>query len=295
MQFGTMLPTIGSFAAGPGSTGALRNMAQKAESLGFASLWIPDHVIFPSTIKSRYPYSETGQIPLPTGINFLEPLSVLAFLSGVTHKIRLGTWVMVVPLRNPIVTAKTFASLDVLSGGRITLGAGIGWLAEEMELLGSPFKKRGAITDEYLRAMKELWTNPDPQFDGQFCRFNNIKCEPKPIQNPLPVWIGGHSARAMRRVVELGEGWLTAPTSRAAFDDSYGTLRIAAEKAGRDIKHIQILLCPTSNPSVDAYLEATKPYVDLGYDSFIAPMAFWRGDENGIVQVMEEFAQKAGM
>ncbi len=116
-----------------------------------------------------------------------------------------------------IVTAKMFATLDVLSRGRMMLGAGIGWMEEEISLLGAPFKKRGKLSDEYLRAMRELWTNPDPQFDGEFCQFSDIKCEPKPVQNPLPVWIGGHSARAMRRVVELGDGWVAVAKSYTGF------------------------------------------------------------------------------
>ncbi|MGH7966416.1 MAG: LLM class F420-dependent oxidoreductase [Candidatus Binatia bacterium] len=295
MQFGMMMLTGGRFGGGSEAMEAVRAVAQRAEALGFHALWIPDHVIFPSTIKSRYPYNETGQLPIPTDINLMDPIPVLSFLAGVTQKIRLGTWVLVMPLRNPIVTAKMFATVDVLSQGRITLGAGIGWLAEEMEILGSPFNKRSTITDEYLRAMKELWTNPDPQFAGQYTRFSGIKCQPKPIQQPLPVWIGGHSARAMRRVVELGDGWLTAPTSLTAFHESYTALTAAAEKAGRDVKKIPILVCPSSEPTVDSYLEGMKPYRDLGFDSFVVPIGFWRGDRDSMLQVMDEFASKAKM
>lgn len=249
----------------------------------------------PTTIKSRYPYSEDGQFPMPPDMGFLEPLSVLGYLTGSTQRVRLGTYVLVMPLRNPIVTAKMLATLGVLSGGRIMLGAGIGWMEEEMTILGAPFNKRGALSDEYLRAMKELWTNPDPRFEGQFCRFSGLKCEPKPIQNPLPVWIGGHTARAMRRVVELGDGWLAVPRSFAAFQENYDALRTAAAKIGRDLRSIGVTIGPLYATSVDAFVEETKRYRDLGHDSFIAPIPFWSGERDGVLRLMDEFARKTGM
>ncbi|MCS6926082.1 MAG: TIGR03619 family F420-dependent LLM class oxidoreductase, partial [Candidatus Binatia bacterium] len=217
MKFGMFLPSFGPLASGPAAVDTLLTIAQKAEDLGFDSLWVPDHIVIPTTIKSRYPYNDTGRFPISAATSFLEPLSVLGFLAGVTKRVRLGTWVLVLPHRNPIVTAKMLATLDVLSRGRMMLGAGIGWMEEEITLLGAPFHKRGALSDEYLRAMQELWTNPDPQFEGQFVRFRGIKCEPKPVQHPFPIWIGGHSARAMRRVVEFGQGWVAVPKSFAAF------------------------------------------------------------------------------
>lgn len=295
MKFGMMLPTLGPLASGPHALEAQLAIAQKAEALGFDSLWVPDHVVIPTTIKSRYPYNDSGRFPMPPEQGFLEPIAALGFLAGVTKRVRLGTWVLVLPHRNPIVTAKTFASLDVLSGGRIMLGAGIGWMEEEITLLGAPFKKRGALSDEYLRAMKELWTNPDPQFEGQFVRFSGIKCEPKPLQKPLPVWIGGHSARAMRRVVEFGDGWVAVPKSFAAFQETYEALKAAAAKAGRDLKSIQIMIGPSTVSSVQTFVEEMKKYQDLGYDSFFAAVPFWSADLNGALGVMEEFAQKVGL
>ena len=184
MKFGTILPHIGPLAAGPDALDSLLSVAQKTEALGFDSLWVGDHVVIPTSIKPRYPYNDTGEFPLPAEAALLEPLTVLGFLTGVTRRVRLGPSVLVLPHRNPIVTAKMFASLDVLSRGRIIFGAGIGWMEEEISLLGAPFKRRGALSDEYLRAMRELWTNPDPHFEGEFCRFSGIKCEPKPLQKP---------------------------------------------------------------------------------------------------------------
>ena len=295
MKFAMMMPTSGILASGPGAVEAQLAIAQKAEALGFDSLWVPDHVVIPTTIKSRYPYNESGRFPMRADQGFLEPIAALGFLAGVTKRVRLGTWVLVLPHRNPIVTAKMFASLDVLSGGRIMLGAGIGWMEEEISLLGAPFKKRGALSDEYLRAMKELWTNPDPQFEGQFVRFGGIKCEPKPLQKPLPVWIGGHSPRAMRRVAELGDGWVAVPKSFAVFQETYTNLTTAADKAGRDLKSIQVMIGPSMVSSVQSFVEELKKYRDLGYDSFLASVAFWGADLKGVLGVMEDFAQKVGM
>ena len=295
MKFGLFLPSFGPLATGLGASEALLTIAQKAEDLGFDSLWVPDHVVIPTTIKSRYPYNDTGRFPIPAETGFLEPLAVLGYLAGVTKRVRLGTWVLVLPHRNPIVTAKMWATLDVLSRGRMMLGAGIGWMEEEITLLGAPFKQRGALSDEYLRAMKELWTNPDPQFDGQFVRFSGIKCEPKPLQNPFPVWIGGHSARAMRRVVEFGDGWVAVPKSFAAFQESYDGMKAAAAQAGRDITSIQVMIGPSTVTSVDAFIEEMKKYQDLGYDSFFAPISFWSGELTGVLRLMDEFAQKVGM
>ena len=194
-----------------------------------------------------------------------------------------------------IVTAKMFATLDVLSRGRMMLGAGIGWMEEEISLLGAPFKKRGKLSDEYLRAMRELWTNPDPQFDGEFCQFSDIKCEPKPVQNPLPVWIGGHSARAMRRVVELGDGWVAVAKSYTGFKEGVEMIRVAADKAGRDMNSIKILVAPAYTTSVDAFIEETKRYQDLGYDSFLAPLPLWSDKLEEGVGFMEDFAQKSNL
>lgn len=188
MKFGMLLPNLGPLATGPGALDGLLAIAQKAEAVGFDSLWVADHVVIPTDIKSRYPYNTTGEFPADPSQGMLEPLSTLGYLAGITSRVRLGTWVLVLPHRNPILTAKMFATLDVLSRGRMMLGAGIGWMEEEISLLGAPFKRRSALSDEYLRAMRELWTNPDPHFAGEFCNFSGIKCEPKPVQQPLPVW-----------------------------------------------------------------------------------------------------------
>ena len=292
MKVGLLVPNLGPLATGPGSVDVVTTIALKAEELGYDALWVADHVVLPIHIKSRYPYNDTGEFPANPADGFLEPLSLLGYLAGATKRVRLGTWVLVLPHRNPIVTAKMFATLDVLSRGRMMLGAGIGWMEEEISLLGAPFNKRGRLSDEYLRAMRELWTNPDPQFEGEFCQFSDIKCEPKPVQNPLPVWIGGHSARAMRRVVEYGDGWVAVARSSDGFKEGMEMIRVAADKARRDMRSIQILVAPSYATSVDTFIEETKRYQDLGYDSFLAPLPLWSDKLEEGVGFMEDFAQK---
>jgi len=174
---------------------------------------------------------------------------VLAFVAGQTTTLRLGTSVMIVPHRNPIVAAKALATLDVLSNGRVNVGVGAGWLREEFEALGlPPFDERGAVTDEYIRAFKELWTSDNPTFEGKYCRFSDVTFAPKPIQKPHPpIWIGGESPRALKRAAQLGDGWYpiganpTYPLGTSEqLSASLSKLRRYAEEAGRDPTEINI-------------------------------------------------------
>jgi probable F420-dependent oxidoreductase len=168
-----------------------------------------DHIVVPNHIISSYPYTETGEFPGSASGEAMEQLTVLAFLAGQTQTIRLVTSVIIVPHRNPLVAAKALATLDVLSKGRLIVGIGVGWMREEFEALGlPPFEERGAVTDEYLRAYKELWTSDNPTFEGKYCRFSDMTFLPKPVQKPHPpIWVGGESRRAMRRTAQLANGW----------------------------------------------------------------------------------------
>jgi len=179
-------------------------LAERADALGYDTLWVTDHIVVPFEIKSRYPYSASGEFIIDATGDYLEPLSALAFLAGRTRRIRVGTSVLVMPMRHPLESAKALATLDVLSGGRLVVGVGTGWLAEEFAVLGIPFSDRVARTEEYIRVWKEVWTSPRPRFDGQFVKFDGIGFHPKPLQKPHPpIWIGGHGAPALRRAGRL--------------------------------------------------------------------------------------------
>jgi probable F420-dependent oxidoreductase len=188
---------------------AMAQIARRGEELGFDFLVCPDHIIFPRQVASPYPYNEEGVHPGTGPGECLDQLTMLAFLAAQTTRIRLGTSVMIVPHRNPLVAAKSIATLDVLSRGRVILGVGVGWLREEFEVLSlPPFDERGAVTDEYLRAYIELWTSDSPSFHGKYVEFNDISFLPKPVQKPHPpIWVGGESRPALRRTAELADGW----------------------------------------------------------------------------------------
>jgi probable F420-dependent oxidoreductase len=200
MKFGTFLfQTQGS---------SLAAIARKAEELGFESLWIPEHILLPVTYRSRYPYSASGRMPAPPETPLHDPMLALAYVAGITSKIRLATGIFVVPLRNPFATAKAVASLDVLSGGRFIFGVGIGWLEEEFEGVGMSFKDRALRTREYIALMKELWSKSEPQYRGRTVGIEGFKCEPKPVQKPHPpIVLGGHTEPSLRRAAQIGDGW----------------------------------------------------------------------------------------
>jgi len=179
----------------------------RGEACGFSSVVIADHLVFPVTFRSRYPYTVSGAFPGQG--DALDQLSLMAFVAGKTRALRLISSVMILPYRNPVLTAKMLATIDVLSRGRVTVGVGVGWLREEFEALAAPdFDRRGAVSDEYLRIFKTLWTQDPASFRGEFYRFESIRCLPHPTQKPHPpIWVGGHSKAALRRAARLGDGW----------------------------------------------------------------------------------------
>jgi probable F420-dependent oxidoreductase len=244
MDFGLHLPASSAAV----KADDLVRFAQRAEALGLHCLTIADHVIVPRDISVPYPYTVDGKYP-GTGYH-LETLATLGFLAGATKTIKFITSVMIAPYRNPIITAKMLASLDVLSNGRVIAGLGVGWMKEEFEnLKAPPYEERGKVTDEYIQAFRELWTSDNPSFNGKYCKFSNIIFLPKPVQKPaIPIWIGGHSKQALRRAGQLGDGWHpiggvpTIPLEPEHIKKDMATLTEYAQKAGRDPKQIRVAL-----------------------------------------------------
>ncbi len=204
--FGCSVPSRGPMA-GPEN---LRTLAQRAEDLGFDSVWVSDHVILPRAVDSFYPYAADGVATFTPDQPYYDPIATLNFLAGCTHRIRLGTHVLILPYRNPVVTAKMLATLDVLSNGRLILGVGVGWMEEEFQALDlDNFAQRGAVSNEYIRLFKELWTKEEPEFHGEFYNVSGAGFLPKPVQKPHPpIWVGGHTGPALRRAAELADGWM---------------------------------------------------------------------------------------
>jgi probable F420-dependent oxidoreductase len=218
----------------------LLGFARRMEALGYGSLWASDHVVIPYAIRSRYPYSPTGDFPLPPTTSFLEPLVALGLVAGATERIRLGTTVLVLPHRHPVLAAKMLATLDHLAPGRVVLGAGVGWMKEEIELFGVPYERRGAWSDEAIRVMKACWRDERVAHRGEFFRLEGLGVAPKPAHGTIPVWIGGHTPRALRRVAELGDGWHAAFPSVPKMKAGLADLATACRKAGRDVASLTI-------------------------------------------------------
>lgn len=237
MEFGFHLPFFGPDA----TRDTVLALARRAETLGFDSVWVSDHVVIPTAIRSRYPYNPTGDFPLPPGVEFLEPLTTLALVAGATERVRLGTSVLIVPHRHPVLAAKMLATLDHLAPGRVIAGVGVGWMREEIELLGvAPWRERGAWTDEALRVMRACWRDDPVSFAGKFFHFGPVTCLPQPLHRSIPVWVGGHSPRALRRAVELGDGWHGAYPTAAEMRTALDGLRAECERAGRDVASLTL-------------------------------------------------------
>ena len=290
MQFGFYLPNSGEGA----QPDALASISRLGDRLGFDCMVAPDHILMPRQVDSVYPYSVTGNI-LAGGNSgageWPEQITMLAFLAGVTERIRLVTSVMIVPYRNPLLCAKMLATLDMLSKGRLVVGAGVGWMEEEFALLDAPpFADRGAVTDEYLRAFIELWTADSPSFDGAYVKFSDIIFLPKPVQQPHPpIWIGGQSRAALRRAALLGNAWHpvgaipAAPLEPEELAGNLAYLHRHAQRAGRDPSDIQVTMkAPLydaasvetgtrrrfSGPS-EVVLQDIQAYAEAGVDQLI--------------------------
>jgi probable F420-dependent oxidoreductase len=217
-------------------------LARAADALGYSVVTLSDHVVLPTRSSAPYPYDHSGAFPGGSQQPYLEPIALAAWLLACTRRLRVGISVLVVPYRNPVVTAKQLATIDAISGGRLIVGVGVGWWPEEFEALASPpFAQRGAVTDEYLHLMKTLWTEDAPRFEGKYYRIADVTAFPKPTQKPHPpIWVGGHTEPALRRTAVLGDAWhpigLRGPAGLAPDEvaEKMARIRALARQAGRD-------------------------------------------------------------
>jgi probable F420-dependent oxidoreductase len=215
----------------------MASVADLAEEVGLASVWFGDHILFPAHSTSPYPIvGHPDGTPVRSEEPVFDPLAVMGWIGGRTRRIKLALSVLVVPYRNPVVAAKFFASLDVLTGGgRIIIGAGVGVMEEEFEALDAPYALRGPVTDDYLRVMRELWTSDDPSFEGEHYRLRpGLRFLPKPVNGSIPIWIGGNTGRALRRTARLGDGWLAVYCSHEEIAEKWDRLQQLTAAEGRD-------------------------------------------------------------
>jgi probable F420-dependent oxidoreductase len=245
MQIGFSAPTAGPLSA----LDPLVRLCAGAEEAGLAYATFSDHVVIPTEISSPYPYSATGEFTNQGTGERNEQLIELAFVAARTSKLKLVTSVMVIPHRPAVLAAKQLATIDTLSGGRVILGIGAGWMKEEFEAIGAPpFAERGKVTDEYVAAFKELWTNPKPSFKGKYVSFDKITFAPKPLQKGgIPIWVGGESGPALRRTAKYGDAWYPIPNNPAFPMDSLkrltggiARLRQLTAESGRDPKSVGV-------------------------------------------------------
>jgi probable F420-dependent oxidoreductase len=248
MKFGLRYANLGRYVDGPAAV----ELARAAEAAGFDSIWTVEHVVVPHGYQSRYPYSASGRMgsgledfPIP------DPLMWLSYIASATRSIKLGTAILILPQRNPVITAKAVATLDHMAGGgRVLLGIGVGWLAEEFATLGVPFADRGARTDDYVAAMRALWSQERASYEGRFASFKDVFCRPLPPARRIPVVVGGDTKAAARRAGRLGDGYFPA---RGAPAELFEEMRRSAAEAGRDPASIEITVAaPAGIPDIEA-------------------------------------------
>ncbi len=244
-------------------------LVQAGEAAGFESVWTVEHTVIPAGYQSTYPYSPDGKMaggiddfPLP------DPLIWMSYVAAATREIKLATGILILPQHNPVITAKQVATLDHMSGGRVLLGIGVGWLKEEFDAIGASFADRGARTDEYVAAMRALWSEASPSFEGEFVTFRDAYCQPQPVNGTVPIIVGGHSPAAARRAGRLGDGFFPA---RGASADLIGLARHTAEEAGRDPATLEIT---TSMPESLAEL---ADLAAIGVDRVLVPVTAMAG------------------
>ena len=272
-----------------------KRLAITAETAGFESIFAVEHVIIPSNYSTKYPYNATGRLPGNEKTEWPDPLAWLTFVGAVTEKIKLITGVLILPQRNPVILAKHLATIDRLTNGRLELGVGVGWLREEFNALNVPFEQRGARTDEYIQAMRKLWQEDGATFKGKFLEFDRINCNPKPIGKKLPIIIGGHSARAVRRAARFGDGFFPATGMQTDVAAILDLLQEEMHKIGRDPKDIEIMTgCPEALPgSGHDALKAIKEKQKQGIQKVVLPLDPFLPDmEPSILRFGEEIIEK---
>ena len=236
MKFGIIFANTGPFT----EAGAAVEMALAAEEAGFESISTVEHVVIPEGYESTYPYDRSGKMPGSDDAPIPDPLIWLSYLAARTTTIRLATGILILPQRNPVVLAKELATLDHLSGGRMDLGVGIGWLAEEFNALGIPFSERAARTDDAVGALRALWSQDVASYDGAFSSFTNCISKPQPVAGAIPIHIGGHSEAAARRAGRIGDGFFPGEGNHDKLANLIEIARNAAADAGRDPEKLEI-------------------------------------------------------
>lgn len=292
MRFGVTLPQFGPLAAVPEVAARIARTAVLADRLGYDVLWTAEHFILPYAMRSRYPYAP--QFPFPLTAPFLDVVSTLSWVAALTTRIRLSSSVMVLPYRHPVVFAKELATLDVLSGGRTMIGVAPGWCAEEFEMLGVPAGERGARMDEYLDAVRALWTDDPVVFRGRFVRIEDAAFFPKPLQRPHPpIWIGGGTERTFARIARAGAGWIAPPyRSLDELAAAIARLRQSLEAHGRDPAEVGVASGGLAR-GVDDLVARLPELERIGVTLVSVSTLSWTADFERALDMLAAFAERA--
>lgn len=260
-------------------------LAQLAEAAGFESVWTFEHVIVPLDYQSKYPYNASGKMGAAPETPMVDPLIALTAIAAATRTLRLGTGVNILSQTNPLLLAKQAASLDFISGGRFMLGVGIGWLQEEFRAMGTPFERRGARFDDYVAAMRKVWSGEIVEHQSEFLSWSGFKSYPLPAQNPLPVVIGGNKGRIYERIANHGNGWFVPGGDPRELGNQLAELKATCERLGRDYREIEIsCMWPGSGG-----IETVQALAAAGVHRAIVPlMALGQNPAEGIARIGEE-------
>jgi probable F420-dependent oxidoreductase len=281
MKFGLMFVNSGPFA----NPKLFEVLVRTADEVGIESIWTVEHVVVPVGYESKYPYSPTGRMPGNSEkIPIPDPIVPLAYAAAITKQIKLGTGILILPQRHPVYVAKEMATLDVLSGGRALLGVGIGWLQEEFEVVGVPFRERAARTEESVRALRSLWAPEPSSFEGRFYRWGPVESYPKPVQpRGVPIVVGGHVEGAARRAARVGDGFFPARGELDLLAKLFAAMRDECGKVGRKPEEIELTTGMNGNDR-----DSVRRYEDLGVSRLIvSPPGF---DPDGLRRGLEAFA-----
>lgn len=282
MKFGLMFVNSGPFS----DPDVFDVLVRTADEVGFESLWTVEHVVVPVGYQSEYPYSPSGKMPGDEKAPIPDPLLPLAYAAAVTRRIKLGTGILILPQRHPAYVAKEFATLDVLSRGRALAGVGIGWLEEEFETLGVPFRERAARTEEAVRAIRSLWSQDAEPFEGRFYRWAAVESNPKPVQRPgVPIVVGGHVEGAARRAARIGDGFFPARGDLRALPGLLDAMRDECGKTGRNPDEIEIT---TGAGALDR--DTVRRYEDLGVSRLVMPPPAY--DAEGLRGALPKLAEE---
>ena len=286
MKIGLQLPVFASDGA------AIREFAVAAEVNGFDSVWTGDHFVIPAVVNAPYPYAWRFSSDIDDLFpirNFLEAVSLCGFVTGATSTLKMGVGIFVLPMRNPVAFAKELATLDLLSSGRILVGIGAGWLAEEFEALGLPFAERGERTDEYIAIMRALWGADQPVgFKGKYHSFKEVYCEPLPFTpGGPPIWVGGHTPAALRRCARLSDGWHAielSPDEFSSHNARLDELLRSEERAPEEVARTVALRLRLSGDSIDEAVDLVDAYAERGCDLLVVLATASRSVEENVIR-----------